>query len=808
MLDARDTLGGPRRAAVGAVGKPGRIAMARRYGLRFLFCILAVAALAGPAAATDPGDAFWDPVGRPAGVQGTVNAMLSTPGTLYVGGSFSAVRDVPVRYVAALATSAAPDPLVTSASPLGEGLNGAVTGLCEHAGDLVAVGRFTCSGDRVLEHVGRWDGGAWHALGAGLPGSFPRAVASFQGDVYVGAQRWDGAAWENVLQTDAAVEALLVHDGLLYVAGRFTEARGQAVSSVFAWDGAQVLPLAGGAPWPAHALAAAGGVVYAAGEDDVAYTGRGVVSWDGAAWTSEISDRMVEHLGSSGGVVYASAISMWVPHHPVPMLMSNAGGVWRQVADVFPAAMTEHEGDLFVQADPGSDPILLTPGLAAFDDAALRDVFTPPAGCATGFVSLAPFGADLMVGGRYTIADGRRIDGSAILTGGTWFPAGSPDDIPSGYPATLLQLATVGGAAFAVYEWIDWDIGVQELAKLVWDVDRFRWQTIDPPYASAYGGLLQTVGSQLHHLGGGSLWIIDPVTAAFTEVGPLDVDGGGIYDTCDAGGSLVVCGSFDAINGVPTGNVARYVGGAWEAVGNPLPVAYVEAVVGTGDATLAVATWDYERHQVWVFDGASWSELPGAFDRRVDHLAYHRGRLFAAGSFGRVGPVWASGVAVWTGDRWAPVGTGLKGGTYGRVRAVLSRDDALWFAGAFDRAGGLACAGLAAWNGDPTLITGAPSDVPDAAAAAGLLEAARPNPFNPRTDVAFTLPDDGAVVLAVYDLRGRRVRVLADARLEAGRHVRAWDGRDDAGRALPSGIYFARVATAGRTATVKMALVR
>lgn len=84
----------------------------------------------------------------------------------------------------------------------------------------------------------------------------------------------------------------------------------------------------------------------------------------------------------------------------------------------------------------------------------------------------------------------------------------------------------------------------------------------------------------------------------------------------------------------------------------------------------------------------------------------------------------------------------------------------------------------------------------------------RPNPFNPRTLVLYATPSVGHVRLSIYDVRGRLVTVLVDGPLPAGEHETAWDGRDAGGRAVPGGVYFARVAADGQTTTCKMTLVK
>jgi subtilisin family serine protease len=93
---------------------------------------------------------------------------------------------------------------------------------------------------------------------------------------------------------------------------------------------------------------------------------------------------------------------------------------------------------------------------------------------------------------------------------------------------------------------------------------------------------------------------------------------------------------------------------------------------------------------------------------------------------------------------------------------------------------------------------------------ADLAVRAAPNPFNPRTTLALSLPRDGAVSVRIVDLRGRHVRTLLDgAPLAAGRHTVSWDGTADDGRALPSGVYLARVvAPGGEAAAAKLVLAR
>lgn len=88
-----------------------------------------------------------------------------------------------------------------------------------------------------------------------------------------------------------------------------------------------------------------------------------------------------------------------------------------------------------------------------------------------------------------------------------------------------------------------------------------------------------------------------------------------------------------------------------------------------------------------------------------------------------------------------------------------------------------------------------------------------PNPFNPETQIAYSLREEAAVSLEVYDALGRRVATLVDRRMSAGEYVASWAGVDERGQAAASGVYFYVLALSvdGRTVqreVRKMALLR
>ena len=83
-----------------------------------------------------------------------------------------------------------------------------------------------------------------------------------------------------------------------------------------------------------------------------------------------------------------------------------------------------------------------------------------------------------------------------------------------------------------------------------------------------------------------------------------------------------------------------------------------------------------------------------------------------------------------------------------------------------------------------------------------------PDPFNSATTIEYALRSASRVVLEVYDLTGQRVRRLVDHYHEGGRYQTAWDGLDEAGKPLSSGVYLLRLQALGRGETRKMMLMK
>ncbi|MCK4654556.1 MAG: T9SS type A sorting domain-containing protein [Candidatus Cloacimonetes bacterium] len=83
-----------------------------------------------------------------------------------------------------------------------------------------------------------------------------------------------------------------------------------------------------------------------------------------------------------------------------------------------------------------------------------------------------------------------------------------------------------------------------------------------------------------------------------------------------------------------------------------------------------------------------------------------------------------------------------------------------------------------------------------------------PNPFNPSTRISFSLKNSSNVKLTVYNVKGQKVTMLVDKHFENGSHTVTWNGKDEAGKNVSSGIYFYKISAGKETQVKKMLLLK
>jgi len=88
------------------------------------------------------------------------------------------------------------------------------------------------------------------------------------------------------------------------------------------------------------------------------------------------------------------------------------------------------------------------------------------------------------------------------------------------------------------------------------------------------------------------------------------------------------------------------------------------------------------------------------------------------------------------------------------------------------------------------------------------LEQNFPNPFNPSTTIRYQIPNDNHVNLVIYNVQGQRIRTLVSSEQKAGYYQIVWDGRNEAGQTVSSGLYLYRVQAGSFVATQKMLMLK
>ncbi len=111
-------------------------------------------------------------------------------------------------------------------------------------------------------------------------------------------------------------------------------------------------------------------------------------------------------------------------------------------------------------------------------------------------------------------------------------------------------------------------------------------------------------------------------------------------------------------------------------------------------------------------------------------------------------------------------------------------------------------------SGHTEVYTECPNSVPDGDGGKAFVTHNFPNPFNPSTAIQYALGRSGPVSLSIYDLRGRLVRTLVNEEQAAGDYTVVWQGRDDEGRQLGSGVYFYRIDAPGISERRKMVMLK
>ncbi len=662
-------------------------------------------------------------------------------------------------------------------------------------GRLLVGGSFEVMEGEATAGVAVWDGKSWSGLGEGVAGEVYAVLPTDDGVLYVGGElsglsggplRWDGSEWQPLVGSDGSeitggrvYDLALGPDGTLYAGGEFsstmdTDPGDRVLGNVAAWDGERwellleshdrVFALALDKD---GSLVAAGLLWEGAGTDDLA-PAHEILRWDGAAW---------EPIGS-------------VPSSPAvsPVLAMEAGP----------------EGELY--AVSGFDAISgqAVYGVGRWDGEAWSGIGTGEGEGGAFYVHalLADGSGGVYAGGAFTAIGSQATSGFAYWDGEMWSGLGEAEQVfikdlaaaPGGGLYAGGSNIGLGGESYNVARWdgTAWE----PFPLIVGGGEPYRINAVAvAPDGTLYaGGRCGHAGTDDPYNGivrwDGEAWA--PLQSGLTVSGGICGEVTALVVADD--GILYVGGRFEEAGGKPASYVARWDGTAWSPVGDNLdgPGQRLRDLFIASDGALYAVGGFYSGNSVLRLDGSSWEAVEGLPGGSGSSLAEDAaGRLYVRGGFSD-----GSEVLQQDGDTWRRLGSGLNRWT--RALAFEPTTGGLFVAGAFYGAGGKVSVDIARWDTRGS-VSNEPGGDPDALA----LAPAFPNPFTSSTALSFTLPEVGRARLAVYDVLGREVAVLAEAPHAAGEHTVTWRPDD-----LASGVYLVRLEAGGAAATRRVLLLR
>ncbi|MEQ1831770.1 MAG: hypothetical protein ABL977_01860, partial [Candidatus Eisenbacteria bacterium] len=604
--------------------------------------------------------AVWDTLGRPSS---QVNCLLEHAGNLIAGGRFTSVDGIPALGAAGF------DGLAWTA------MDGGFTGFtemstfAEHGGQLVAGGSQT-----ALKNVFAWNdvASAWQTLGAGL---------------------------------NQQVTSLLSDGVTLYAAGSFTQTGTTAISKFARWDGSLWQSVTTGTfPQSLPIVLWNGGVVIArnSGPSKLSF-------WNGST-LSAMSDSIsfgvaagVARLGTWGtklvvsgnflnngsqlgqGLLIHDGVSWTTPAEPWDdQMLSPVGG---SISD-----MTVWDGKLVLGMSAGisaeRDHYVSTFGLGVWDGQ-----------------HWSMFGQGVF--GQYRFFG--NYQGDLVVVGGTVSIRGT----------TISRVARWNGTA-----WSGFGTGAPESGISATEYHGALYVTAESDFS--YNGIARWDGTSWQNVAGG-----------LTDAAGFGASGEG---SCLYGDTLVVAGGFARAGGQPASHIAFWDGTAWHPAGAGFDQIVWSVANWNGQLVAAgnfTASGAEAMSGTAIWDGSAWHAL-GTNAYRTDRLVVSGGMLFAGGYFRLPDNTIIYTVARWDGTDWHLLGSGS-----GSALAVY--DGYVYSAGAGIVHGHLSH-GLSRIPLYATLDTPAPR--PQGSA---LMLAAAPNPVRASSVLSFALPAAGHVRLSVHD---------------------------------------------------------
>ncbi|MBU0982400.1 MAG: T9SS type A sorting domain-containing protein [candidate division Zixibacteria bacterium] len=663
--------------------------------------------------------------------------------------------------------------------------NDTVFSVTDVNGYLTVGGAFTNMGGSAAEKTAYYDGANWHRFSNNIAGTV-RDIVEYNGSIYAAGDfknlsisggsvyvgslvHWSGTEWVGLSSylsmpgtAYPVIYDLLVFDGKLVATGYFYNAVGSGVGlqNIGAWDGSSWSAIGDGVNYARSLFNYNGDLVV--GETD------GVSRWTGSAWE--------EMVDSESGEILSFAYYKYIFY---------IGGGFRKLDD---------------------DSVNYVAQWAGMNSA--RPVRTGFNGAVN---DIKVWDSKLAVCGEFTRSgegEGYKI---ASWDFSQWSPLTEFTDqvFINSHPQALLvredTLFAVGAYGTTA-------------SSVVRPLMRFNgtgWDDYGPPmgtYPSAlsYPTLTALTFNDEIVLGGINptplpfLFVLKPTTVEYYG-GPA---GAPVYALMERNGALVAGGAFTSMVGTPSRGISSWNGSEWSGFGTGIH-GTVSALAAYGDLIIAGGEFDsagsVAANNIAAWNGTNWQALGDGVDARVSAIAVHDNSLIVGGDFVTAGGISADYIAQWYGSSWSPLGTGLDG----PVRVLLAHDTSVYVGGEFTTAGDKSSPYFARWDkyqGLPTSV----DDNWDNSTLPGDYNVSHnyPNPFNPATTIEFSLAERSYVTIEVFNLLGQKVKSLIEREESAGSYTVTWNGTDEAGESVSTGVYLYRFKAGDHVETKKMLLLK
>ncbi len=570
---------------------------------------------------------------------------------------------------------------------LGAGCNGPVNALVEAPdGGIYVGGYFSLCGDVTVNNIARFD---------------PKT------------QSWSALGSSSSNGVNASVNALVIHEGVLIVAGNFGKAmlgdnNALMVKQIAIWDGATWHRLEGESdidPVTVNALLSTPAGLYVAGEFNAETGGEqfsNIALWNGSSFSpvgpgSGRWEGWIESVAVFQGELHIAGILNMLPisgHRPTGgrRIARWSQGAWRVVgtegggalaggSSVLALRLAVYDGALYLggefsTVDAGAANPVDVRNIARWDGSQWSAV---GAGLDGRVLALHSNAESLLAGGRFSIAGTAASPKLARWTGSAWEPA-SPQPIGGG--ASEVRTLATSSAGDLIGGEFGWTGGApQKIVNHVAQLNRGNWTALG---TSAGGGA-----------------------------------NGAIFELHEHLGELFAGGVFSTIGGVAAGGVARHDGSRWRALGPDgagldgpvLAFASNGQTLVLGGAFTMIEQGDQRTPsaRLAVWNGSSLAPLgPGVgTDGIVRALLQDGEGLVVGGTFGQVSAagsvIEARSLARLEADGWTIFGSGVMNGVQGTVEALERFDERLYVSGNFrfasDPSGAIEARGIASWNG-------------------------------------------------------------------------------------------------------------